>query len=328
MKTKSSLGLFVALALLTVSVFAQQEITVTATAANTVASKTTIDVPGLGNNPNAIIIAKPTGSTNILHPIGAWYYNNKWHIFNTDHANMQLGSTFKVQIFSAPNANQFLHVITQSGAGQDFTILDYPALNNNPDAKFEIFQNHSPDNRPFYLFPYRVEANYSVSLGKWLIQYVGPGSQIFHANTAYNIVITSAGSHKTVTEPLGTSPPSNLPPQIAPTNPVALTVVAKTEWSLPGFVSSDLSDSILFSEECRSFKYAEPGILKTDTVIVTPQDQVVQMPNTLGATEEGTFQYLEWAGGAASQFARIKLCNRFKTKAMVKGLKVNILVLR
>ncbi len=246
-------------------------------------------MPGLANNPNAIIIAKPTGSTNIVNPIGAWYYNDKWHIFNTNHATMTPGSTFKVQVFLQPDTNHFLHVITQANAGFDFTILDHPALNNNPNAQVEIFQNHSPSNRPFYLFPFRAEANYLTQIGKWIIQNVSSsnaslGSRNFSANTAFNVVISGGGFIST--PPVGT--PIGTPPVLTAPVTSPLTVVVKTEWSLPGFVSGDLSDSILYPEECRSFKYTNPGILKTDTVIVTPQDQVVQTPNAVGGTENGT----------------------------------------
>ena len=69
-----------------------QEIIVTSTAGNTVASKTQIDLPLLNGNPNAMIVATPLGNSATLnpHPIGAWYYNNKWNIFNVDHAVMPL----------------------------------------------------------------------------------------------------------------------------------------------------------------------------------------------------------------------------------------------
>ena len=61
-----------------------QELTSTATSANTVSSKTLIDLPGLTGNPMAIIVATPVGNTAQLntHPVGAWYYSGKWNIFN------------------------------------------------------------------------------------------------------------------------------------------------------------------------------------------------------------------------------------------------------
>ena len=50
---------------------------------------------------SANIVATPTGNTARLnpHPIGAWYYNDKWNIFNTDHANLSVGLNFKIEVF-------------------------------------------------------------------------------------------------------------------------------------------------------------------------------------------------------------------------------------
>ncbi len=116
MKAAFTLGLFIVLTSVTVfNSFAQQEFTVTTTTANTVASKSTIEMPGLANNPLAIIVATPLGDAETLnpHPIGAWYYNNKWNIFNTDHANMPAGLKFKLQVFLKPDFNHFLHIVTK-----------------------------------------------------------------------------------------------------------------------------------------------------------------------------------------------------------------------
>ena len=52
-----------------------QELKITTNAANTVSSKSLIDLPGLTGNPLAIIVATPMGNTEMLNtnPIGAWY---------------------------------------------------------------------------------------------------------------------------------------------------------------------------------------------------------------------------------------------------------------
>ena len=189
MKARSGLVLLILLTLTAVNSFAQ-EITLTTNAANTVASKATINLPTLSNNPNAIIVATPLGNTQTLnpHPIGAWYYNNKWHIFNTNHATMPVGLTFKVEVFLNPDANQFLHVITNQN-GEGYSFIDNPALNNNPTAQVRIFQNHAPDNRAFRLNPNEARVLYDAGVGKWYIQNVNLTA--LHANTAYNVVIAS-----------------------------------------------------------------------------------------------------------------------------------------
>ena len=88
MKTsKFILRLFTLIALTAINSFAQQEFTLTTTKANLVASKALIEMSGLPGNSDAIIVATPIDDTERLnpHPIGAWYYNNKWNIFNSNY---------------------------------------------------------------------------------------------------------------------------------------------------------------------------------------------------------------------------------------------------
>lgn len=170
-----------------------QEITLTTTKENILASKATIEMPALSGNPDAIIVATPLGDTarRNPHPIGAWYYNGKWNIFNTNHANLATGLTFKVQVFLKPDANHFLHQVTRENLIGDGSYIDNPALNNNPNALVRIFQNHSSDNRSASLNKYEAKAEYNPTLGKWYIKNVNGES--LYPNTAYNVVITYGG---------------------------------------------------------------------------------------------------------------------------------------
>ena len=72
MKSKIIFGLFIVLGL-AVSVSHAQEFTLTTTNANTVSSRSSIDMPGLTGNPLAIIVATPIGNTQLLNtrPIGS-----------------------------------------------------------------------------------------------------------------------------------------------------------------------------------------------------------------------------------------------------------------
>ena len=151
---------------------AQQEFTLTTTAANIISAKALIVLPGLTNNPDAIIVAAPLGNTKSAnpHPIGAWYYSDKWNIFNSDFAVMVPGLTYKVQYFLTPGTNQFLHIVTQLNLGSEGTYIDNPALNNKPNAQFTFLQNHSPDVRTgSWLNAFEEKAGYSTAAGKWYI---------------------------------------------------------------------------------------------------------------------------------------------------------------
>lgn len=220
MKTKIILGLILILALSVSANYAQQEITLTTSAANTTSSKSTIDLPALNGNPNAIIFATPMGNTATLNPnpIGAWYYNNKWNIFNITHAAMPIGATFKVQYFVQPDANHFLHIITTgSSATVPRSYLDYPVLNNQPNAQFKIFQNHSA---VYTRNPSEAKAEYEAGSGKWFIENVN--GTALSRNTAYNIGISpgALGLNPNTYNPVGEATPKN-PTPISPTPPTS-----------------------------------------------------------------------------------------------------------
>ena len=197
---------------------AQQEYTLTTSAANISSAKALIDLPGLSGNTNAVIIATPLGNTKTSnpHPTGAWYYSGKWNIFNCDFAPMPVGMTYKVQYFLTPGTNQFLHLVTQQNLGAEGSYIDNPVLNNKPTAQFAIFPNHSPEVRAgSWLNPHEAKAAYNASSGKWYITNIN--GQLMQKGCAYNIVVSSAsgstGINPSTNPPVGScNCPASLPP--------------------------------------------------------------------------------------------------------------------
>lgn len=182
--------LFCLLISLAINSHAQQEYTLNTTPANLYATKALIDLPGLTGNPDAIIIGIPLGNTKTAnnHPIGAWYYSGKWYVFNSDHAVMNTGLSFKVQYTISPGPDQFLHLVTQQSLGAEGTYIDNPALNNKPNVQFAIFQNHSPEIRMgSWLNQHEAKTGYSATSGKWFITNVN--GQPIQKGAAYNIMI-------------------------------------------------------------------------------------------------------------------------------------------
>ena len=313
--SKINFGLIIVLVLVVSSINAQ-EFTLTTTKDNLVASKASIDIAGLAGNPQAIIVATPLGDTAKLnpHPIGAWYYSGKWNIFNTDHATMAIGARFKLGVFLKSDANHFLHLVTKENLTGDGSYIDNPALNNNPNAQIIIFQNHAPDNRTGYLNKYEAQAVYDSAAGKWSIKNVN-GERMF-PNTAYNIVIASTGTvAANPTFPTATPYVPYVPMMLAPPT---LTVVVKTEWTVPP--QGNIAHS---SGLCKIVygTYNNPNILATDTVIVTGQAEL-----------EGA--YLKWTATVENGAIHFNVCNwkqmtlNAQAALYLNGRKINILVLR
>jgi|GEM_PF-5775580 len=312
-----------------------QEITFTTTKTNLVASKATIEMAGLANNPNAIIVATPIGDAEKLnpHPIGAWYYNDKWNIFNTDHANLPIGLQFKVEVFLKPDANHFLHLVTKENLNGVSSYLDNPALNNNPNAQFKIFQNHAPDNRTASLNKFEAKAEYDTIVGKWMIKNVN-GERLY-PNTAYNVVISPNSPKLSVQIPeltirATTSTPSTETPLSVVTNvqtdaamvfptPQPLIVVAR-EQNFPVQIGGNIA---LSAGRCYQpvAVYTNPNVLITDTVIVNGQ-----------SPDNGVS--LSWSAAVDNGSVKISVCNTNPASSgvtgaiFVQGRKMNILVLR
>lgn len=160
----------------------------TTSAAIITSSRALINLPDLLNNPNAIIIATPTGNTSNPNPTGAWYYSGRWNLFNTNHAPLVVGLAYKITYFLNPGPDQFIHSVTQMNLGSEGSYIDHAKLNGNPNAQFTFFQNHGA-HPGSVLNAYKEKIGYSASAGKWYITNVG--SQPLLKGAVYNIVIFS-----------------------------------------------------------------------------------------------------------------------------------------
>jgi hypothetical protein len=197
---------------------AQQEFTLTTSAANITSAQAVINLPELNGNPAAIIMATPQGNTKTLNPnpLGVWYYSGKWYVFNSNFAPMLVGLTYKIQYYINAGTNQFLHLVTQQNLGADGSYIDNPAINNKPNAQFSIIQNHAPTIRSGpWLNPNEAKTGYNAGSGKWYITNIN--GQALMKGCAYNIVV-SAGSGSSGPDPnnpasTGTcNCPASLPP--------------------------------------------------------------------------------------------------------------------
>lgn len=94
--------------------------------------------PDLNGNPNARIVLSTYYNPNNLrndHPYGVWYDDtaNRWNIFTEDFATIPLDSAFFYSV-EPDVAVSVKHVATAGNISGNWTNIDHPLLNNNPNG--------------------------------------------------------------------------------------------------------------------------------------------------------------------------------------------------
>lgn len=183
---------------------AQQTFTHTATKENISCNYdcTILDVTELNNNPAAVIFANPVitkGAIQNPHPIGAYYFKNKWHIFNLDSKPIPAGSTFSIEYFTNPDETRFPYSFTRADIQADGSaFIDHWRLNNNPTVRFSSLLSWNPalgavTNREDVIIQYNTAA------AKWTVS--NKNNKPIVATVTFNIGITWPGRYNTLVTP-------------------------------------------------------------------------------------------------------------------------------
>jgi hypothetical protein len=161
----------------------------TATTANTVGAVTYMDCASLNGSNHYYVFASqnwnPPGSTGVYNdsPIGLWYsadgpadpaLKNRWAIVNQDGSNIPLGASFNVMyIGEVASPEVFLHYTSIEDVGRTYTILDHPAVNDDPNARLVIaYYMGMGGNPPTNTLNHNLAVYYiptSPSTGRWAI---------------------------------------------------------------------------------------------------------------------------------------------------------------
>lgn len=157
-----------------------------ATATNTFHNYTLIDNPLTNGKPNAKILVTPADTTN-SRPIGVWYNGTKWGIFNQDLANMPTGTFFNVFVIPETYAGGFVHQATAANISGNYTVIDHPLTNGNPNAIVFVTPNWNPGNVGGTYNNHNIGIWYSSSQQKWAIfnQDLAP----MPVNAAFNVLV-------------------------------------------------------------------------------------------------------------------------------------------
>jgi len=163
-----------------------------ATAGNSAGDYTTIDYPLTNGNPNAIVFVTPNyapggvGGTYDDLPIGVWYNGSKWAIFNQDNATaMLVNASFNVFVPPA-SAGVFVHTATLGNRAGDYTKIDNPLANGNPNAIVVVTPNWNPGGVGGTYANYRIGVWYTGT--RWAI-FNQDGSTAIPVGTSFNVYV-------------------------------------------------------------------------------------------------------------------------------------------
>lgn len=73
------------------------------------------------------------------HRVGVYYDGSRWGIFNEDEIDVTLDSAFFVYVANPASDVVYKHITTSGNVtGANYTVLDHPMLNENPDAVVNV----------------------------------------------------------------------------------------------------------------------------------------------------------------------------------------------
>lgn len=161
----------------------------TATAQNTNATGTAINHPYANFNPNANIIVTKRSVASTAE-VGVQYESatGRWLIVNQDGSAITAGDTFNIAIMS-PASNNFVHTSTAESVANNWTVLDHPSLNNNPNAQVLVTPRTEPGSGDAVYHNHTIGVWYLNNTGRWAI--LNLDQSAFTAGVSFNVVVLS-----------------------------------------------------------------------------------------------------------------------------------------
>jgi hypothetical protein len=154
---------------------------------------TYISDPSINGGPNAIVLASPTSGQgnkgSYKRNIGVWYepVARRWAIFNQDLAPVPAGSTFQVVVPQA--SEKFVHEADLLNTAGNYTYLDDPLTNGEPDAALSVTQNWNPGGGRGVYNDHPIDTLYDPKLEQWAV-YNRDGASM-PEGAAFNISVSA-----------------------------------------------------------------------------------------------------------------------------------------
>jgi len=138
-----------------------------ATEENSRGDYTYLDDPRIDNDPDAVVLAAPSGPYG--RNVGVWYepQERRWAIFNQDRAAVPVGSAFEVAV--PPAEEGFVHRAELLNIVGNATYIDDPLVNGEPEAGVSVTQNWNPGGGNGVYNDHPVGVGYDEDVGSWFV---------------------------------------------------------------------------------------------------------------------------------------------------------------
>jgi hypothetical protein len=199
------------------------------------------------NNPNAVVFVTQNLSISLgdcyaycydSHPLGVWYTGTNWAVFNEDGAPMPEGVAFN--IYAVPGSwddGVFVHQATTANSQYNYTEIDNPTTNNNPNAILIVTPNRNPGGNGGVYDPHYTGVWYDDTSGKWAIFNEDTSSAIPNG-AAFNVMVLSSadsGAFIHHTSPSNTDPYGRCACTTELNNPVTNSNYKALVWVTPNY---------------------------------------------------------------------------------------------
>jgi hypothetical protein len=164
----------------------------TAGPGNITAHYTIMNHPDLDGNTDLNLIYThiwdPNGGYNGVYAdkkMGLWYSSGTWRIYNQDLSSFVENSSFNVLI-PGTDIHSFRHTNTNLNITADFTVLDHPALNNNPGAVLVVSDKYGKYNHnQFGIY-------YNPGMQRWRL--FNMGGEMMTEGLQFNVAVAQNGN--------------------------------------------------------------------------------------------------------------------------------------
>jgi SH3 domain-containing protein len=169
----------------------------------------------LNGQPNALAIITmlniATAAPVVTSPIGVWYEGSSqhWGGFFEDASTFQTGWGFNVGVFDSTLG--FLHTTSAANINSNWSYLDNPLVNNNPNAIIVVSHSYNPGGVGGTYHNHEVGVWYDTSVGRWAI--FNQDLTAMAAGVAFNVAVVGQSS--------GALPPMGSGATAVPSGPVS-----------------------------------------------------------------------------------------------------------